>query len=108
MTASTTNSNNGAVEAFNPQSDNSKSFVSENLVINDSWKILSLYKLLAFKNTFVTISTTPLSYTLNSSSAPMTIAQRSTLTPIEGMIVDISDGSTRGVYRYTNGSWTVQ
>lgn len=95
--------NNGVVDVFGSQSDNTRSIFLDNLIINDAWKILGATKLVAFRNNFFTTGVTLVGYMLN--LAPLvTNAQRLAMTPIEGMFVDQTDGT----WRYTSGAWVKQ
>ena len=100
------NGGNGAVAVKYEQSDNTKSVVSGNTVINSTWRILNTTQLLAWRNDFVSTASPAVAFTLYG-FPPVTSAQRTALTGTEGMLVEQTDG-TKGVYRYTNGAWALQ
>ncbi|MDT0677685.1 DUF1565 domain-containing protein [Autumnicola musiva] len=95
----------GAVRVFAGQSNNTRSIVSENTIINDVWQFLNTDKFIAFKNDFV--MNNGLAYTSYPYPA-MTEAQKGSIEKLhEGMMIYQKDG-TKGIYLYNGQSWILQ
>ena len=84
------------------QSDDTKSIVAGNLIINDAWLIGNTSQFIAYRNEYRNTSS-EVSY-LQFPAPPVTSAQRTALTGREGIEVYQTDG-TIGLYIFTSSAW---
>ena len=85
-----------------PLTDNTKSVVTNNMILNDAYTIGNSSNIIYYDNKYQN-NTTGLFYNMFP-DPPMTQAQRTALTPKEGMRVYQTDG-TKGTYTYSNAVW---